>query len=179
MPSIIDTAYPQLKITPTAKELEEIYTPLLNELSFVEDRTRRAHHRAYLLVLLKTFQRLGYFALFSEIPRLIIDHIAKCVGLTDVSEQLRVYDTTTIRDRHKQLIREFIGVRPFGKEARQIIISTCTKASSIRDDLPDIINIAIEELIKQRYELPAFSTLTAFFKFSNSVFNFLQIDLDG
>jgi len=159
MPSISDTAYPRLKISPSAKELEEIYTPSLHELSFAKERTRQAHHCAYLLILLKTFQRIGYFATFTGIPGLIIDHIAKSVGLIDVSEQLRAYDTTTIRDRHKPLIREFIGVRPFGKEARQIIISTCTKASNTRDDLPDIINIAIEELIKQRYELPAFSTL--------------------
>jgi hypothetical protein len=153
MPSISDTAYPRLKISPSAKELEEIYTPSLHELSFAKERTRQAHHCAYLLILLKTFQRIGYLATFTGIPGLIIDHIAKCVGLTDVSEKLRVYDTTTIRDRHKPLIREFVEVRSFGKEARQIIISTCAKASSTRDDLPDIINIAIEGLIKQRYEL--------------------------
>ncbi len=177
MPSISDTAYPRLKITPSAKELEEIYTPILNELSFAEERTRRVHHRAYLLVLLKTFQRLGYFAIFSEIPWLIIDHITKCVGLTNVSEQLIVYDTTTARERHKALIRKFVGVNPFGKEARQVIINTCTKASGTRDDLPDIINIAIEELIKQRYELPAFSALLRLARSARSKVNSGYYDL--
>ena len=66
MPSISDTAYPRLKTSPSAKELEEIYTPSLHELSFAKERTRQAHHCAYLLILLKTFQRLGYFALFQE-----------------------------------------------------------------------------------------------------------------
>jgi hypothetical protein len=33
------------------------------------------------------------------------------------------------------------------------------QAARTRDDLPDLINMAIEELIRQRFELPAFSTL--------------------
>jgi hypothetical protein len=32
------------------------------------------------------------------------------------------------------------------------------QAARTRDDLPDLINMAIEELIRQRFELPAFST---------------------
>ncbi len=40
-----------------------------------------------------------------------------------------------------------------------MIIQTCFRAARTREDLPDIINMAIEELIRQRYELPAFSAL--------------------
>jgi TnpA family transposase len=35
----------------------------------------------------------------------------------------------------------------------------CWDAARTRDDLADIINVALEELIRQRYELPAFTTI--------------------
>jgi hypothetical protein len=40
-----------------------------------------------------------------------------------------------------------------------VVVETCLQAARTRDDLPDLINMAIEELIRQRFELPAFSTL--------------------
>jgi hypothetical protein len=40
MPGISDTAYPRLKPNPSAKELDEVYTPNLFEGSWVEQRTR-------------------------------------------------------------------------------------------------------------------------------------------
>ena len=57
------------------------------------------------------------------------------------------------------MIREFLGVTAYGPAARQVVVETCLQAARTRDDLPDIINMAIEELIRQRFELPAFSTL--------------------
>jgi hypothetical protein len=62
-------------------------------------------------------------------------------------------------DRHTALIREFLGVTAYGPTARQVVVETWLQAARTRDDLPDIINMAIEELIRQRFELPAFSTL--------------------
>ena len=40
MPGIRDTAYPQLKRTHSAGDLEEVYTPSLVELVWAEKRTR-------------------------------------------------------------------------------------------------------------------------------------------
>lgn len=45
MPGIRDTAYPQLKSTPSAKELDEVYTPNLVELVWAEKRTRESAPR--------------------------------------------------------------------------------------------------------------------------------------
>lgn len=39
------------------------------------------------------------------------------------------------------------------------MLKACVETSRVREDLADIINVAIEELLRQRYELPAFSTL--------------------
>src|SRR6201997_1915903 len=159
MPSVSDTAYPRLKINPSAKELNELYTPTVYELAFARERARQPLQRAGLLLLLKTFQRLGYFAACAEIPAPIIRHVFRCAALTDLSEQLQAYDASTARDRHTTLIREFLGVTAYGPAAREVVVETCLQAARTRDDLPDLINMAIEELIRQRFELPAFSTL--------------------
>src|SRR6516165_11773415 len=68
-------------------------------------------------------------------------------------------DASTASDRHTALIREFLGVTAYGPAAREVVVETCLQAARTRDDLPDLINMAIEELIRQRFELPAFSTL--------------------
>jgi TnpA family transposase len=56
-------------------------------------------------------------------------------------------------------VREYLRVTAYGKEARRVILDTCVRAARTRDDLADLINMALEELVRQRYELPAFSTL--------------------
>src|ERR1700751_2867573 len=159
MPSVSDTAYPRFKINPSAKELNELYTPTVQELAFARERARQPLQRAGLLLLLKTFQRLGYFAACAEIPVPIIRHVFRCTALAVLPEQLQAYDASTARDRHTALIREFLGVTAYGPAAREVVVETCLQAARTRDDLPDLINMAIEELIRQRFELPAFSTL--------------------
>lgn len=66
-----DTAYPLLKPSPSAHELDEVFTPTLFEMGFAEKRTREPVPRIGLLILLKTFQRLGYFVKLSEGKRLV------------------------------------------------------------------------------------------------------------
>ena len=120
MPYVTDTAYPRLEAHPTAKELDEIYTPNLFEVVFAEERTRQPAPRVGLLLLLKTFQRLGYFVPYAEIPLPIVSHIACCAGYSEVPEGMVAYDASTARDRHMALVRAFIGVTAYGHAARQI-----------------------------------------------------------
>ena len=75
-----ETAYPRLKTAVTAEELHELYTPAAEELAFATDQTRSAPARVGLLMLLKTFQRLGYFVTLSEVPRRIVAYITTCAG---------------------------------------------------------------------------------------------------
>jgi hypothetical protein len=44
--------------------------------------------RAGLLLLLKTFQRLGYFVGCAEIPIPIVRHVFRCAAFNDSPEQL-------------------------------------------------------------------------------------------
>ena len=43
--------------------------------------------------------------------------------------------------------------------ARKIVVSSIAQAAKTKNDLADIINVAIEELVHHRYELPVFNTL--------------------
>ncbi|MDA1775092.1 Tn3 family transposase [Bacillus cereus] len=56
-------------------------------------------------------------------------------------------------------MRQYLQVSTFGKDALHVATKAIYKAAYVMDHPPDLINVAIEELIKGHYELPAFSTL--------------------
>lgn len=93
MPTLHDTAYPRVKSTVTDKELQEVYTPTPDDVAFAERVTRLPATKVGLLVLLKTFQRLGYFLPFAQIPRQIVTHVSACLGLGEIPEGMETYDT--------------------------------------------------------------------------------------
>ena len=82
MPTIAETAYPRLKNQVREKELTEIYTPTSEELNLATQHTRKRATKLGFLVLLKTFQRLGYFVSPTNVPPAIVKHIAQSVALT-------------------------------------------------------------------------------------------------
>lgn len=63
------------------------------------------------------------------------------------------------RRRYEQLIRTYIQIKAYDRIARQVAANAIAEAAQVKDHPADLINVAIEELIKERYELPAFSTL--------------------
>jgi head-tail adaptor len=99
------------------------------------------------------------FVRLAEIPPPIVLHIAKTAGWNQIPDGLSTYDASTARFRHVALVRSYLGVTPFADSARKLMLRTCLAGSRVREDLADIVNMAIEELIRQRYELPSFSTL--------------------
>ena len=157
MPLIRDTAYPRLAASPGAAELA-CFAPTPAELAFVTGRTRRAGPRLALLVLLKTFQHLGYFVLLRDVPAAIVDLLADSAGLADAGT-LSDYDNSTYRSRLMGLVREFVGVSDNGRAVRRAAVRAGVEAARVRDEIADIINAVIEDLIRQRFELPAFGTL--------------------
>jgi TnpA family transposase len=154
-----DTAYPMLKAHPSAHELEEIFTPTLFELAFAEQHAREPIPCVGLLVCLKTFQRLGYFVKTRDVPDSILRSIAKAAGYLEIPEGFARYDERPVRSRHMELVRSWVGVSAYDREARRAMLKACVDISRVREDLADVINFAIEELVRQRYELPGFSIL--------------------
>jgi TnpA family transposase len=168
---VSDTAYPRLKAHPTERDLEELFTPNLAELTFAYKYTRRLGPRVALLVLLKTFQRLGYFVKFADVPPAVIQHIIRTAQCPNIPDDITTYDNSTYRVRYVYLVRIFMNVSAFDAVARRIVIEASVAAARTRDDLADIINIAIEELVRQRYELPVFNTLLHIARTARSAVN--------
>lgn len=74
MPLVSDTAYPRLEANPDAAEVAR-FTPTPVEIAFITSRTRQSGPRLALLILLKTFQRLGYFPPLGRVPAPIVAHL--------------------------------------------------------------------------------------------------------
>src|SRR3954454_20718799 len=155
---IADTAYPRLPAEPGPAELEA-FTPEPAELAFARQKTRHPGPRLALLVLLKTFQHLGRVVRLADVPTGIIDHIAAAAGLTGNTDELAGYGDTTYRVRLAALVRGYVGVAGYDREARGTAARARIEAARTRDDLADIVNAGIEELLRQRRELPTFGAL--------------------
>ena len=117
MPSVHETAYPRLKSSITEKELERHYTPNQEELALSLSCANGTTGRLSFLVLLKTFQRLGYFVMLSDVPARLVAHLAKTLKLTKTPD-LNDYDDSGTRRRHVAAIRNFLQVKAFD-EMRQ------------------------------------------------------------
>jgi hypothetical protein len=159
MPSPQDTAYPRLKSSLSVKELTSIYTPSPEELLLSSRVTKNQPSQLGFLVLLKTFQRLGYAVPVADVPINITRHIATIAELKLRTDALSTYDASTSRKRHLTIIRHYLNLQVFGQTARQLINQVMVDVAQTKHDLVDLINVAIEELVRQRFELPAFSTL--------------------
>lgn len=156
MASIERTAYPRFKRTPLVKELNALYTPTDDELSFARILARKAQPRFGLLLLLKSFQRLGYFPAVEEIPPVIVQHVREVAGMD--ADTSPVYLELRTLYRHHQAIRERLGVSAWGDRGLRVASDAMSAAAEVMDNPADLINVAIEELVHQRIELPAFST---------------------
>jgi len=160
LPGVHETAYPRLKASVTAHDLAAVYTPTSREIALADTlpRTTAAKKLCFLL-LLKTFQRLGYFVQLHDVPAQIVTHIRQCLGDKSLAVKLSAYDQSGTRRRHVQLIRQHLNVKMYDDAAHKLLATTVRVAAQTKEELVDIINIGIEELIHQRYELPGFTTL--------------------
>jgi len=151
------TAYPRLHRNPTERDLAAIYTPTEAELAWVPTIARDAAHRLHLLLWLKCFQCLGYFPDLLAIPTPISDHLRTWLP-RDADVPLG-YGHDRMRYRHQQAVRDYLGVQAYDEAARTAISTTLRTTAQVMDNPADLINVALEELVRLRYELPAFSAL--------------------
>lgn len=155
MASIERTAYPRLKKHFTKSELRLFYTPTLEEIFFVRETARNDEPHLHLLVQLKTFQRLGYFPRLEDVPEAVIAYLRSALHLPEECLPLVIPRTLY---RHQNAVRGFLNVKSYGETAHKLMIKNVFESARAMDNPADLINAAIEELIKERFELPAFST---------------------
>ncbi len=157
MASIERTAYPRFKRYYTAEELTRIYTPTTEEKLLAGKHTNNPSNYLNFLLLLKTFQRLGYFPKLRTIPPAIVNHLKKELSLP---EDLTIgYKNRKNRHRYRYLILEQMNVNQFNQKGKSYLVKIVTEKAYLMSNPADLINVAIEELVKQRSELPSFRFL--------------------
>lgn len=159
MASVHETAYPRLNPNPRPSDLEAIFTPTLEEIELTKRVARTESSRLGFLVTLKTFQRLGFFVYTRDVPPAVTEHIVRCLGFLFIPATLATYDASGTRTAHLSAIRQHFGVTPFHAGGEAVATRAMTAAAQTKEDLRDLINVALEELARQRFELPGFSTL--------------------
>ena len=159
MTAIHETAYPRIRSTLSDKELEEIYTPTPDDLTFVQRITKSPVAAFGAIVLLKALQRLGYVPTFEALPPRLLQHLATTMGVLTPHVFLHQYEQRRLREGHVPLLRAHLGITAFSDGGRRVLVGAVLEAARSKDILADIINVGIEALVQARYELPAFSTL--------------------
>lgn len=182
--NINETAYPRFKNNITEHELAEIYTPVEDEILFANKLSRGNMQKFYLLVNLKVFQRLGYFVKIKDIPLRIIEYIAKILFINMNNIDFKKYDSSNTRNNHIIAIRSFLKIKAYDNQAKHLVVKSIAEAAKAKEELSDLINVAIEELINHSYELPSFNTLVKLSKKTryviyNAYYNYVYEYLDG
>lgn len=156
-----ETAYPQLSAEIGEKELLSVFTPSQAEHRFIVDSYSRSTVQALLAVQLKVLQRLGYFVPLAAVPRQVVAHLCHHYRARPFTKAaLQAYDTSGSKSLHQRRVREYVGLRLLNDDSLQWLESEALKAAATKQELPDIINILLEELVHHRYELPTFGTLS-------------------
>lgn len=168
MTSIERTAYPRFKQYPDPQELAEFYTPTSEEILLVKSRTKSHEGFFSFMVMLKSFQRLGYFPHSERVPGAVIKHLQSCLKLHD---WVKAIPSERQRYTYQKAIREYLSVKLYDKSAQKLIAILIASEAEVKDHPADLINVAIEELVKERYELPAFSTIERLIGHIRSVTN--------
>lgn len=128
MASIERTAYPRFKRYYTSNELSVIYTPTSAEITFALKVTSGEENFFNLIVLLKVFQRLGYFPQIADIPLAIIEHIQKALHRQEKNTVSYQYAPTL--SRHKKAIRSYLQINPFNQQAENLITEIIIESAS-------------------------------------------------
>jgi Tn3 transposase DDE domain/Domain of unknown function (DUF4158) len=155
--SIERTAYPRFKRITSVRELEESFTPSPEEITWALAMTRSESHLLSLVLTLKTFQRLGYFPPSEEIPTVVVDHVRHSLGLPD--DVAAAPESARTLRHHRTLVRERLGVVTDPQYARKLAESAIEGAAQTKDNPADLINVALEEIVRARCEIPGYTTL--------------------
>src|SRR5947209_19336831 len=151
MTSIERTAYPRFTRAPSVKELRVMYTPTPADITFVATHARGPAQKFALMILLKVYQRLGYFPELQTIPGAVISHVRAVMK----------YPPDLVPDiapatlyRYFAAIREHLDITSQGKALRHTAARAMHTAAQVMESPADLINAAIQTMLLQRCELP-------------------------
>ena len=183
MASIERTAYPRFSVGRILKEqeLEQCYSLTPDEQRYIHNNIRGTTMQFNFAVQLKTFQRLGYFPEAITIPSIIIAHIKKSFAISDIELNF-CYEHDNTRYRHRERICDYLKIKRWRKNkissnetvmhsGRHLAAKAAYAAAQTMNNPADIINVVIDALIKDHYELPAFNTINTLVKHVRGLVN--------
>jgi hypothetical protein len=151
------TAYPRLPHTVSARELGEVFTPSVDEVVWARERTQSEQHLLALVVLLKSYQFLGYFPRLEVMPTVVVEHLRDVLGLR--GGVAATYEVDHTGKRHRDYVRDRLGVMWQPARVRGIAEEATREALLSKDNPADVINVALEALANAGCELPGYTTL--------------------
>ncbi len=156
MTSIERTAYPRFKRLITAHELHLFFSPTRDELEWAAEATDGDEHLLALLLMLKSYQRMGCFPALEDVPEQVVEFVRRHVELPEGT--LPVYRAERTAKHHRGLVRKRVGVKYDQAEARRIAERSIREEAAAKNRPADLINIALEKVVEAGLELPGFST---------------------
>jgi TnpA family transposase len=165
--------YPELPDPLTASDLRQLFSPTFDERAWAPKVARTPASQVALLVQLKVFQTVVRFLPAAEIPTAVISQVARRMGVESAASF--VHPDRSLY-RHRPAVLKHLGVLPWGPAARALAITTMQKTARARTDPADIINAAIDALIRRGFELPALLTLRRLAGTAHSKVNASQWD---
>jgi uncharacterized protein DUF4158 len=81
--SIERTAYPRFKRLITAHELHLFFSPTRDEVAWASEATDCDEHLLALLLMLKSYQRMGCFPRLEDVPEMVVDFVRRAVELPE------------------------------------------------------------------------------------------------
>lgn len=157
MASIDRTAYPRFNLSLSPEEIEAAFAPSPEEIAFVRSKANGDAQRLRLLVLLKSLQHLGYIPAIRQVPEALTEFLRQQLDLPPATSP--VYEAERSRHRYYRVLRAYLGLKAYPNGGQAVAEQAIRTAAYTMSDPADLINVAIEELIRQCYELPAYSTL--------------------
>jgi Domain of unknown function (DUF4158) len=142
--SVDRTAYPRFGRVVSGRELADSFTPTDAEAEWARGRTQDQPHLLALTVLLKSYQRLGYFPKVQDVPPAVVRHVSGCLGLGPGVEFGPAAERTG--KRHREFVRARMKVTYDSARVREVAEQAIRKAVQAKDNPADLINVALEEL---------------------------------
>ncbi len=162
MASIERTAYPRFGKRLSVSELEMHYALTDEEARLARLETNGDSPRLTFLTMLKMRQHLGYFPALREVQEQIVTFLADAFGLPKTTLLLNVDIKKKTLFRYRKVIRSHLGCTVYIEDGDHLIEPVIRTAALTMSDPADLINVAIDTLVKANVELPAYSTLDRF-----------------
>jgi hypothetical protein len=156
-PSPTRLIYPTLAQRLTPADVHQLFSPSYEERRWAPTIARTPSSQVALLVQLKIFQSVGRFLPVEQIPEAAIEHVARALG---VDEEIRLLYTDSTLYRHQSSVLERLHITAWGAAARELVRNTMSDIAQTRTDPVDLVNAAVDALVRHQFELPSLDTLT-------------------